>query len=635
MEKWDNPEWVANFIARAKAAGYADEEILAHVAAKTAEARSAGLNEVAEDKPSRLSVWRPALQGATFRFGDELAGAGAALIPGGRGYREARDNFRAEESRTREAYPIMSGAAEFAGGLAVPGLGAAKSLGTGLRAGTGLLRAGAQGAALGGAAGALSAAGDAPELSDVPGAIPGGAVVGSLLGGAAGAALRPLAVAFGGLGKLAQDVFSPDAAVARRTRELVTKALADAGLAPEDAMRALQELERIAPGQSMLADVSPRLGRELRTSVNTAPALEAPLAQRLTQRQAGQAGRLARGLESEMGVTAAGAREAQRQTGASMRTLADRLYAPLENQPLGTPAIARQLMDPDVSKLATRHIPSADGMTFGRGQRLYQDMVDEAGSAFASGRGNAGSFWRDQANRLRQNIDEAAPGFARANAEYGTAATIKGAFASGQKAVTASADEVVDEISRLMSRGGTEAVDAYRMGFVRKLATQLRRKTTNRDVSTAIAEMGEDTQAVFRVLFPDEGSYRAFMARAGAERAFVATNRAARGNSSTTQQLMDASSNAAASTMQAARSGGVGPALATAAAHGGRALIGDVNERARTNVGRLLMQGPNSDPLQAFLRDLSRPNRFNLLGRAAQAAVPVATGESLFDIFGQ
>src|SRR5688500_8594759 len=59
----------------------------------------------AKGKTSKLGLIRPAAQGAFFNFADELAGVGTAVVPGGRGYREGRDAFRAAEAATRADYP--------------------------------------------------------------------------------------------------------------------------------------------------------------------------------------------------------------------------------------------------------------------------------------------------------------------------------------------------------------------------------------------------------------------------------------------------------------------------------------------------------------------------------------------------
>jgi hypothetical protein len=68
------------------------------------------------------------LQGGSAGFKDELAGVGAALIPGGKGYTEGRDASRANTARIREEHPIASRVAEGVGGGTLP-IGATSTLG--------------------------------------------------------------------------------------------------------------------------------------------------------------------------------------------------------------------------------------------------------------------------------------------------------------------------------------------------------------------------------------------------------------------------------------------------------------------------------------------------------------------------
>jgi len=67
---------------------------------------------------------RAGIQSATFGFAPELAGLGAAIIPGGRGFREAHDASQQRIEDLREVAPGATLLSELAGGLTVPGLGA-------------------------------------------------------------------------------------------------------------------------------------------------------------------------------------------------------------------------------------------------------------------------------------------------------------------------------------------------------------------------------------------------------------------------------------------------------------------------------------------------------------------------------
>ena len=59
-------------------------------------------------------------QGATLGLSDELAGLAAALVPGGRGYREATEGARTALRAAGRQRPLISGVADIAGSLLVP-----------------------------------------------------------------------------------------------------------------------------------------------------------------------------------------------------------------------------------------------------------------------------------------------------------------------------------------------------------------------------------------------------------------------------------------------------------------------------------------------------------------------------------
>lgn len=144
-------------------------------------------------------VARSAAQGATFGFSDELRGVGAALIPGGQGYSEARDAEREALSRVPMKRRIGG---ELLGAVATAPLAAGKllQLPKVARMG-GIGRTAAVGAAEGAAYGAGTAEGDLGDRAM-------GAGAGAVLGGVAGGGLATAGkAAKGGLkltGKLAK-----------------------------------------------------------------------------------------------------------------------------------------------------------------------------------------------------------------------------------------------------------------------------------------------------------------------------------------------------------------------------------------------------------------------------------------------
>lgn len=150
--------------------------------------------------PSRMgAAARSALQGLTFGYGDEIVGAGQAMLSG-TPYETARDFEKERLNRGREAYPWLTTAAEM-GGAIMPSM----MLGYGAlpNAGNAAQRM-AVGAGIGGAEGTVYGAGSADPGNRAQGALYGGG-----LGMGVGAAIpamtsigktfvgRPVATALG------------------------------------------------------------------------------------------------------------------------------------------------------------------------------------------------------------------------------------------------------------------------------------------------------------------------------------------------------------------------------------------------------------------------------------------------------
>ena len=84
------------------------------------EARQRG--ETPEAPGYAASATRGAAQGATLGFADEIAGAGAAMWPGGQDYTEARDESRERFDAARAANPKTFLAGELLGGATTGGV---------------------------------------------------------------------------------------------------------------------------------------------------------------------------------------------------------------------------------------------------------------------------------------------------------------------------------------------------------------------------------------------------------------------------------------------------------------------------------------------------------------------------------
>ena len=116
----DRDDVEAQVLAFAKRQGYGDFNSIE-------ELERAGMEGIERDldaSETRLgNVGRSLAQGLTMGFSDELAGLGAALVPGGRDYQEGRQEALARLERGRRENPYASFAGEMAGAVA-PGIGA-------------------------------------------------------------------------------------------------------------------------------------------------------------------------------------------------------------------------------------------------------------------------------------------------------------------------------------------------------------------------------------------------------------------------------------------------------------------------------------------------------------------------------
>lgn len=203
------------------------------------------------EPPSILeSVGRGALQGASFGFADEIAGAlGAAFTP--KTYRQARDESRAAYAAAKEANPKAYVAGEIGGGLAsavIPGgvLGkAAEGGAAAVEAAPTIGRLALKGAATGAAYGGAQALGDSTAdltQGDFHGAI-ADTLRGAAIGGLTGAIIHPAATKLleGAPERQAQNILDEIAQGEGKAGSATTTAKKLLARDKEDIVRTIQE----------------------------------------------------------------------------------------------------------------------------------------------------------------------------------------------------------------------------------------------------------------------------------------------------------------------------------------------------------------------------------------------------------
>lgn len=235
------------------------------------------LERVSADTPLSNFV-RTLAEGATFGFADELAGVGAALVPGGQDFEGAVEESRARMDVIRRTNPGAAFAGELAGVAASPLTGL---LGAGfgvIRGAGGVLRSLAAGGATGAAGGALMAAGQG-EGDLVERAAP--AAVGGLAGGLTGGLLSAG-------GAVAGRFARPFRSTRRMARDELADMTAQAGLTPEELPAAVRRASVPNGPEAVVADVSPAFGRRAPGIVRQAPGLQTDVVPALRVRLAPQ-----------------------------------------------------------------------------------------------------------------------------------------------------------------------------------------------------------------------------------------------------------------------------------------------------------------------------------------------------------
>jgi hypothetical protein len=415
-------------------------------------------------------------QGASFGFADELAGVGAALVPGGRGFDEAVEASRARIENLREVAPGATLLSEIAGGVGVPvggGIGIARGLiGRGVPH---VLAGAAGGTGAGLLAGGLVGAGEAEggPLERLPEAGIGagiGAVAGGLLGGATSAAAPVVGRAARWLGRELTPTVRPGMAVAK------------------EAARAEAVASRELAGQS-------RRGQ-----------------------------RIAVGLAETSGAQKPTVRAAVEAEEAGIREVREQMYRPLEEQfgKMDMPEVQEVLAHPDIRPTVARVVPDIDSRppSFKELQEVRQRLLkqieaaqpvtDRAGVRINPGRPAQLERYTSARARLTDAMEEVVPGYREANAAYNSVRGTKRAFDRGRSMygqrftpdeIEMALADLPDEVHR----------QAFRDGMVMRWVDALNsREGVSPAAAKRIMEAGPSMRGRLRAMFPDDTSWDEF-----------------------------------------------------------------------------------------------------------------------------
>jgi hypothetical protein len=540
-----------------------------------------------------------AVQGATFNLGDEVAGGLSGLVRGAlqpgvtipQAIREDVGEQRQQVGQFREANPLASLGLELAGGMAT-GLGAAKVAGAGATGLTAAQRA-ARVAATGAGGGAIAGAGSGEGLADRAGR----AGVGAIAGYAGGKALSAVAPAWSssvaGGQQVTDDLLTilsnrGGAAVGGQAAGSVSRGTPTVAPAPqaaptmrpegvsEAAQRAaaraigptapardlLEQLERGGMGDEMLAmNVGgDRTVRAVRAAANTP---DSDAGQIVNERLARQGGRLGEQVPGDIGrVTGIGsefpevtAQRMQDDLGAKVKAGYDAFRA-LPEVPLDPNDEAQRLfidryVNPVIrSRAMTGNLSSQSALSGETVDVAFKNLQRElrgidAGVSMGNRSVDDAQMLTAMRDRVLRAIGETDPNYAQLARTYAldedVGKVVQEAFQTGRDIKTPGQATVA------MGAAKPAEQKAIRAGNVATLQSAARRGASNadlgdlsqfRDVARAVVGTPEARETFIALHGRD--TYDALLERLMPKIRAAAQNAAARGNSTTAKQLLDA-----------------------------------------------------------------------------------------------
>jgi hypothetical protein len=592
-----------------------------------------------------------ALQGPTFGFADEIAGAvgGAAkTLVNGKGFREnyrnVRDTVRGASDQAAADNPIFSMVTQ--GMAAAPTL--ALSMGANLIKGGGAgwnaLRAAAAGAATGGLGGAGASTADTPVGVASDALVKAG--TGAVLGGAA----APVGAVLGAVGRNVQQRVSATAA-ADHARQKVAEALvrdargtaAQAGGDP--AAQALARMRKLGP-EARVVDTAGKNSLQLLDTLATLPGKTKDAAElAIRQRQAGRAGRLITAADDALGANGRRLTTTLDDLDAQRRQAAAPLYAQLHAtdiaQPspalinavaaadqLGATALGRKMSTAsqqpftlDLNTPQSWAVRDLDHVKQGL-DTLIEQQIGNTGKLSPLGTKLQG-LKQALVNELDQATVDPGTGqslYQAARAAYAGPSALMSAAQAGQKAITGSESSIKQATAGLSA----SELDAFRVGAFEALRTKLGNSDGGR---TEVLNMWRNPamRDKLKALFPTERAFREFAATAAGEARLKGLESVGRGSQTAARQFgagdLDVSAVA-----DAARAAATGNPLAVAGALSTAWNSVKTPERVRDAMGDILL---SRDKAQlAGLQDLTtrinnrRASRAIVTGNALSALVP-------------
>ena len=599
------------------------------------------------------------LQGPTFGFFDELAGAIAAPIraikegiPLGEAYTKGRDVVRGATGSFMEERPITGTGLQVAGALATPG-GA-------LKAGTNLLRGGrattaaapvaqitsrpmqvAQAMGTGAGYGFVGGVGGS-EAETVPELFTEGLKSAALGAGTSGGA-QVLGAAASPIIRQGTTRLSPKAAGSYAQQKVAEAMLRDApvGLEQNVLNRAQARLRTLGP-EARVVDVGGRNTQRLLDVTATIPGRTAQQTeQAILQRQAGRAGRLEGSADTVLGTQKADVGQLIDNLVAERSAAARPFYQQVDFVPVvvddametllrrskslhsGAQTKYRVETGQDIDLSALR---PGDAIPFKVFDALKQEIDDAASAATIAGRGSESRLYSNLAEDLVSKLDDMSPKDQAGRSIYGLARDAWAGPSRLEKAAElgeVALKEGLPDLTRKMRNMSQSEIEAFRIGALQALRDQVGTQAGQ----TRLMNMWKEpkTQRQLRAIFGND--FRAFSAAVARESRLRPMEAAGRGSQTAARQAgmadIDVSPVTGAVNVASAAGAGIpGAQLLNAVAP----MVGRVTtpEPVRNEIGRILLSRDQqellnlSDTIRAI--NQSRARQAQALGRVGGQA---------------
>lgn len=482
-----------------------------------------------------------ALQGLTMGFSDEAI-ARARALGGDRSYEDYVKAEREAQRKYGEEHPVMSTAAELAGGAlpavltgglsALPGAGATAARVLGPRVAGALFgQAPSIGrmAAVGAGSGATTALGTTEkEPAEWGGEAMRGAVAGGATAGALGVLGKYiLAPAFG---KIKMALGFGDANKASDVA--IARALEKDGLTPDQALAKLQAFSR---GEMALADLGENTAALLRRSSAAPGPARIETKSALASREAGRIPRVSDDLRSLMSGSQDFYTDVQDLI-KKRATEADALYkaawdSGAQFSPQTAPEIDKlrnlptfkEAMKVGAKRMADQELDIADPKNTLRALHetkiALDDMINEAVRA---GKGGQASVLIGMKERMLKDMERAAPEYGVARQAYAGDSEMLTAMNEGRRIYELPELEMRKLVDRF--KGSSSEYDAFRAGIAQAMLEKLRMAGPTADPAKSI--LSRDAEAKIRRAFRDDAAFDEFKNRLGQESTMLGTEKA-------------------------------------------------------------------------------------------------------------